>query len=304
MAWGAFVRASGSGAGCGAHWPLCNGEVVPRSPGLETIIELTHRVTSGLDLTLVAALVVFAWRLFPKGHPVRGAAVLSLVFILGEALIGAGLVLFELVAHDDSGPRAFMMGLHLVNTFFLLGALALTGWFASGGARLKVRGQGGVAWTLAGAFGMVALTGASGAIAALGDTLFRATSLAEGMHQDVAMGAHWFIRLRALHPLLACTSAIACLAAASVLSVARPGANVARAARWVRVTVLAQVGAGVLNLVLLAPIAMQLVHLMLADAVWIALVLLGATALASHAADGAATANARKPAPAEAGGLS
>ena len=41
--WGALVRASGSGAGCGNHWPLCNGQVIPVSPGWHTVIEFTHR---------------------------------------------------------------------------------------------------------------------------------------------------------------------------------------------------------------------------------------------------------------------
>src|SRR6476659_8783610 len=93
--WGAYVRASGSGAGCGSHWPLCNGEVVPRAPALATIIELTHRATSGIALVLVAILVVAARKSLPKGHIARTSSVYSLVFILTEALIGAGLVLFE-----------------------------------------------------------------------------------------------------------------------------------------------------------------------------------------------------------------
>src|SRR6187402_3305687 len=71
--WGAFVRATGSGAGCGSHWPLCNGVMVPRAPTLQTIIEFTHRLTSGLLLILMVALVYTACRTFPKGHPARTA---------------------------------------------------------------------------------------------------------------------------------------------------------------------------------------------------------------------------------------
>src|SRR5262245_35507929 len=110
--WGAFVRATGSGAGCGEHWPLCNGVVVPRSPRLETVIELTHRVTSGLSLLLVLGLGVAAMRLFPAGHRVRWAAVASVLLIVSEALIGAGLVLFGLVADDRSEVRAVVLALH------------------------------------------------------------------------------------------------------------------------------------------------------------------------------------------------
>ena len=118
--WGTAVRATGSGAGCGSHWPLCNGEVLPRAPRIETIIELTHRVTSGLAGILVIVLVVMAFRNRPKGHPARRMAVLSLIFIITEGAVGAGLVLFELVADNQSMARALFMGTHLVNTFFCL----------------------------------------------------------------------------------------------------------------------------------------------------------------------------------------
>jgi heme A synthase len=91
--WGAFVRATGSGAGCGSHWPLCNGELVPRAPQVETVIEFIHRATSGLAFLLVLGLFVLAWRVYPKGDLVRRAAALSFLFIVTEALVGAGLVL-------------------------------------------------------------------------------------------------------------------------------------------------------------------------------------------------------------------
>src|SRR5215210_7122332 len=150
--WGAFVRASGSGAGCGSHWPLCNGEVLPREPRIETIIELTHRVTSGIALLLVVGLVVMAYRHRPKGHPAHRAAVLTLIFMLTEAAVGAGLVLFELVADNQSMARAMFMATHLINTFFLLGAMTLTAHFASGRAPFRLRGQGSLAgWLMAGA---------------------------------------------------------------------------------------------------------------------------------------------------------
>lgn len=107
--WGAFVRASGSGAGCGSHWPLCNGEVIPRSPTVQTLIEFSHRLTSGVALILVVALTVAAFRAFPKRHIVRRGALFSLFFMLTEALVGAGLVLFSLVADNASIARAMFM---------------------------------------------------------------------------------------------------------------------------------------------------------------------------------------------------
>src|SRR5688572_19392438 len=97
IVWGAYVRASGSGAGCGKHWPLCNGVVVPESASTATMIEYAHRITSGLALVLVVVLAIWAFRVAPRGDRLRKAAVVSLVFIVTEALVGAGLVLLELV---------------------------------------------------------------------------------------------------------------------------------------------------------------------------------------------------------------
>ncbi len=105
VAWGAYVRATGSGAGCGRHWPLCNGELVPRSPRTQTLVELSHRVSSGVALVLTVALLVWAWRAFPRGHLARKGAATATVLMLMEAGIGAALVLFELVAHDASMKR-------------------------------------------------------------------------------------------------------------------------------------------------------------------------------------------------------
>jgi len=126
--WGALVRATGSGAGCGKHWPLCNGEVIPRAQSLETLIEFSHRLTSGLALILVLILFFWARRKFEKGQFERKWSGISLVLILIEALIGAGLVLLELVADNSSVARAFALGLHLANTFFLLAMLACHSW--------------------------------------------------------------------------------------------------------------------------------------------------------------------------------
>jgi heme A synthase len=283
IAWGGFVRASGSGAGCGRHWPMCNGEVLPRAPRVETMIELTHRVTSGVCVALVVALAVAAFRVLPKGHPGRKSAVWSCAFVFGEALIGAGLVLFELVAHDASMKRALSMSLHLSNTFFLLGALALTSWWGAGGAPLRVRRQGALVWLLAPAFVGMFLLGTSGAVAALGDTLFPARTWAEGVAQDLSIGAHAFIRLRILHPFLAMGTGVCVLVAAAAARHLRPTARVVRASRILTIVFLAQLSAGLVNVMLLAPVAMQLTHLVLADAVWIALVILAASALSDEA---------------------
>jgi len=278
--WGAYVRASGSGAGCGSHWPLCTGVVIPHSPALATLIELTHRITSGTALLLVVGLFVWSRRAAPPGSPVRVGAALSLGFMLGEALLGAGLVLFELVAHNDSLTRAFSLAAHLLNTFLLLGSLALTGWWASGGARLEFRGRSPRLWLYGIGVAGTLLVGMTGAITALGDTLFPVGSLLEGLRQDSSSTAHLLVRLRVVHPVLAVATGVYLLALAGSFAARGWGRTVTALARGLGTLVVAQWVAGLTNVALLAPVWLQLTHLFLADLVWIVLVLLGAAVLA------------------------
>ena len=281
--WGAYVRATSSGDGCGSHWPLCNGEVIPRVPKVQTLIEFTHRITSGLSLILVLLLVVWAFRRYAKGHLVRYGAAVSLFFILTEALIGRGLVIFRLVAGNASVMRALYMSLHLSNTFLLLAALALTAWWAAGGRPLQLNGQPVLTWALAiGLLGLVVL-GISGAIAALGDTLFPAKSVAEGLKQDFSPVAHFLVRLRLWHPLLAILTGLYVIFLAVLVSLTRPSPTTAWLARLQGGLFLLQLGVGALNVILLAPVWMQLIHLLIADLVWISFVLCSASALAIEA---------------------
>jgi len=282
IAWGAFVRATGSGAGCGEHWPMCNGVALPRSPSVATVIELTHRVTSGLALLGVLLLGGWAFRLFPRGHLARRAAAFSVLFILTEAAIGAGLVLFKLVAHNPSMVRAAAMSLHLVNTFLLLGALTLTSFAARDEQLIRWRGAGRVAPLLWGALFAVLALGASGAIAALGDTLYPSASLAEGLAQDFSPSGlapvTLLSRLRVAHPFLALGTAVYLTFVAIAVCALKPEAGVRRSAyALVGITVL-QLFFGMVNLALLAPVWAQLIHLGLADAVWVALILFCAQA--------------------------
>jgi heme A synthase len=278
--WGAFVRATGSGAGCGSHWPTCNGEVVPRAESVETAIELTHRLTSGVAFLFVLALMIAALIRRPKGHPMRPWAVASFVFMVLEAAVGAGLVLLELVADNQSAARAGWIAVHLVNTFFLVAALTMTALCSAPDAeRVRLQGKSSTAWIVGLALAGTMLVGVSGAITALGDTLFPARSLAEGLAQDVSPGAHFLIRLRVWHPILAVIVALYALGAAGMIAFLRPDPRVRRAAIAVAALFVLQIGLGFLNVLLLAPTWMQLVHLLVADAIWIALVTLGATAL-------------------------
>jgi heme A synthase len=272
--WGAYVRATGSGAGCGNHWPLCDGPVTPQTPAGATIIEFTHRVTSGLDLMLVAALVVWAFRAYPKRHRVRLGATLSATFLVTEALLGAALVLLNHVARNASSSRAWSLSAHLINTLTLLACLALTAWWGSGRPAVRLRGR--PAWMAAATLAVFAMLGVSGAIAALGDTLFPVTSLAAGFARDFDPSANLFVRLRVWHPLIAAGAGAWVLYYA--LSTISSGVG-----RRLSYAVLAltgcQLAAGAINLLLLAPVGMQLVHLLLADLLWIALVLLSAERL-------------------------
>jgi heme A synthase len=282
--WGAFVRATGSGAGCGSHWPLCNGEVVPRAPAMETLIELGHRITSGFALLCVAGLVLGAWRRYPRHHPVRWWAALSGAFIVTEALIGAGLVLLEHVAGDRSPARGFWVAGHLLNTFLLLAALVLTAWWAGGGRPLRLRGQGGLGATLLAALGGLLLLGVSGAVTALGDTLFPVSTRAEGTALTMSETAHVFVRLRIWHPALALAVGTSIALAAWAAVRARPSRTVHRLAVGLVALYAAQLALGLANVYLLAPVVLQLAHLLLSDLIWIALVLLAASALATEAA--------------------
>jgi cytochrome c oxidase assembly protein subunit 15 len=282
--WGAVVRATGSGAGCGSHWPLCNGVMLPRAPRVETVIEFSHRLTSGLALLLVLALAVAAFRLRPAGNPTRKSAVVSAVLMLSEAAVGAALVLFRLVADNQSMARAMFMGSHLTNTFLLLAALALTAHFAGGGAPFRLRSRGWLgAGFVCGALALL-LSGVSGAVAALGDTLFPSTSLAEALRQDMSATGHLLIRLRLLHPAISIIAGLLAL----LLTIAPMAPRSAGWARWSRLTaalVFAQWMAGLVNVALLAPVWMQIVHLFVADLLWIAFVLLAASAVAVEALD-------------------
>jgi heme A synthase len=271
--WGAYVRATGSGAGCGSHWPTCNGEVIPRAPNTQTLIEYTHRTTSGLAYLLVVAQLVWALRAFPRGHLARRGAALSLLLMTTEALVGAGLVLFEMVAGNKSVARGAWMIAHLGNTFALVAALTYTAWAAGPRRRVEAPPRGFAPALGLGLVGVLAV-GMSGAIAALGDTLFPSATLAEGLAQDLSPAAHLFVRLRVWHPIMATLVGLFILAVVGRLA-ARPDTRLVRTrATLVGGLVVAQIAVGFLNLGLLAPIPLQLLHLLLADLLWIGLVTL------------------------------
>ena len=283
--WGALVRATGSGAGCGRHWPLCNGVAVPQTAETATLIEYGHRTTSGLALILVAVLWWWSRKTFDSGHRVRKAAAWSFGFIVIEALIGAGLVLFGLVGDDDSAVRAAYLALHLLNTFLLLAALALTAFWAVDQSVLVRPTRGAAFGLLLTGCLLILAVGITGAIAALGDTLFPTTSLAEGMRADADSTSHFLLRLRVFHPLLALLAGVYLSVMVWLLARLRPASLQSPWSRALSSLLLIQLGVGLTNLLLLAPTALQIVHLFVADLLWITMVIFSASALSAAPRD-------------------
>ncbi len=278
--WGAVVRATGSGAGCGSHWPTCNGEVIPPAPQIETLIEFTHRLSSGLAFIFVLILLIWALKIYPKGHRVRKATGWAMIFMISESLVGAGLVLFHWVAENVSTARVIVMGIHLLNTHILLASIVLSAWWASGGNPLRLKDQPSkLKWRFAlGIIGVIILSMA-GAVTALGDTLFPAETLVEGLQQDFSPASHFIVRLRVWHPVIATVVGLYLIQFA--FSLASDGRSIwnRRFAIGLGVLFVLQLAAGMVNLILLAPVWMQVLHLLLADLVWLFLILLAAETL-------------------------
>jgi cytochrome c oxidase assembly protein subunit 15 len=206
--WGAYVRATGSGAGCGNRWPLCDGDVVGASAKGQTIIEFMHRITSVISLLMVIGLVVWCWRVTKTGDWARYSAVLAAVFLANEALLGAALVLLKHVSNDQSSGRILFLCLHFGNTLLLLATLSLTAnWLSNGNRSFTLISK----WREVGSIGLglfaTMVTGITGAVTALADTLFPSTSLASSMAQDFRSGTPALLRVRLLHPAVATIAA-------------------------------------------------------------------------------------------------
>ena len=276
--WGAVVRVTGSGNGCGDHWPLCNGTVFQTSPTLHTMIELMHRISAGaIDSILVLALIVWTWRGTVRGHLARWAVGATIFLTITEGALGAVLVKFGLTAESRSPMRAPIEALHLTNTLLLLAALTLTAHMLSrreGYLKSSIR--------LVAPFGAIAaivavlIVGVTGSLAALGDTLFPASSLGAALTQDFAAGSTWLVRWRWTHPTIAFIASIF-LIWLLVRAARRTSAWDNRGlSALVLILLVMQYVLGVLDVVLLAPLWLQLTHLLGADLLWAALVVLTA----------------------------
>ncbi|MFZ0394098.1 MAG: COX15/CtaA family protein [Terracidiphilus sp.] len=275
--WGGLVTATSSGAGCGNHWPLCNGTVIQHSPRAATIIEFTHRVTSGISFFAVLGLTIWTLLKTARGHLARTAAVAAVVFTLVEGALGALLVKLGLTAQSQSPLRAPYLALHLTNTLLLLASLTLTAHLLSrrhGYTRDSIRMVapiGAIACVL-----VVLMVGVTGSLAALGDTLFPATSLGAALTADFSSTSGWLVRWRWTHP------AFAFLASVFLIWLVVRASR--KTADWdnrglsalVLLLLAAQYLLGILDVLLLAPVWLQIVHLLGADLLWSALVVLTA----------------------------
>ena len=262
---GATVRATGSGAGCGRSWPSCQGQLVPALEGA-TAIEFAHRAVSGLALIVVAWMIVRVFRESGRGSLVRRGAAAVGISIVIEALIGMVIVLAEWVADDASIARAISVPIHLVSTFVLLAGLVMTRfWLVTGvGSHRRLRDQRGL--VLIGV-GMLVIA-ATGAVTALADTLFPKEFDAR---TAMTAGEHFLTRLRVAHPVVA----VAAGAAAAWFAARRLDGLGSEPAKIILGSVVIQIVLGAANVALVTPLALSLVHLLVADILWMAWVWLG-----------------------------
>ena len=268
--WGGYVSMSGAGDGCGDSWPLC-GELLadsgPTSPG-DTLVEFTHRATSGLALVAVVALAVWSRRRFPAGHRARHWAAASLLFMVIESLLGAALVVFQWVDMNVSLARAVVQPVHLTNTYLLMGSLAFAAWTAGPGGTRSGPGHPDrrlVAWALV----LLVAISALGTTASLASTVFPSESFLDGVRSDFTRNAHYLIRLRVWHPVLALGFGGYLFWLGRRLAAHPPGAPIAF--HVVTGVYAADLAVGGLDAVLLAPIGLQMAHLLLAHVLWLSL---------------------------------
>jgi len=283
--WGVFLRASKSGDGCGQHWLTCHGEVVPSAPELKTVIEYSHRIMSALDGLVMLILLGWAIRIWRQERTARSRSVMrfsigAFIFIITEALVGAGLVLTGNTAETLTVARPFWMAGHLINTFVLLLFLSLTAWTASGKGPIRFDVSAGDTAVLMIGLAGILLVGLTGSIAALSSMIFPSESLADGLMKDFSETSNLLLRLRPLHPVLSIGTVVYLVFLAGLLR--KWSSNDPDVEKWSNILSLlaiVQLVFGGATLLMLSPILMQLGHLLLADAIWISFVLLAASYL-------------------------
>lgn len=247
--WGAWVRISHSGDGCGDHWPLCDGQLIPDFAQKKTWIEYAHRLMSG-SYGLIVLYIFYKVRTSVVSPMTRKLTTLLLLFMISEALLGAVLVKGQLVTTDDSVTRLFVMSFHQLNSFLLTGVTFFL--FLSMKAEPQI-----ISLKSYKPFLFFILLAVSGAMASLSTTLFPSISLFAGVLQDFSAHSHLFVRLRILHPLLALI-----IASSFVLWLFRN--NYMRPALEFFVAIFI----GVMTILTLSPVYLKLAHLLIAHLLW------------------------------------
>lgn len=272
---GAVVRASGSGDGCGETWPHCEGSLFPIGGDTEARIEFAHRSLTAILAVVLIGFAVWTLRSVPRGRPVRTWLRWAAIFFVGEVVIGAVLVLFGWVDEDQSIARLVVVPIHLVNTFFLLAALAGAA-FHAGRDQVRSRWPDRTTRLLSlSALATVLVVGSMGALNALADTLHPDASTASNFDETSPV----LVQLRVLHP------AVAIIGGLALVWIVRhplydPEGRARRTRNGVTSIVFLQFAIGIVNVALSTPLEIQVLHLFVADVLWI-LVVLGALSIST-----------------------
>ncbi len=284
---GALVRATDSGAGCGESWPICGGQIIPSIGDYHTFIEVSHRLMTGLLGFVLIALFVLVRRDFVKEHRLRRAVWAAGVLLIIESLLGASLVLFGWVEFDASIARLIVVPIHLLNTFLLVGAMALVAFFSSGAGGFVINLKRTLDRLVVAGLGVILLIGATGALNALADTLIQSDALRIAEPGEFQVTEPVLRQIRSIHPFVAILGGLALYMLVRYL-----GAEVGKPVRWLAIgiqgIVWLQFVVGLVNIALEVPLETQLLHLFVADVLWIAFVLLGAYLLSDVSRPGAA----------------
>ncbi|MCB0328546.1 MAG: COX15/CtaA family protein [Bdellovibrionales bacterium] len=261
--WGAFVRFSRSGDGCGESWPLCHGEILPEQVGIATWIEYTHRVTSGIFGIGIGVLLIYVLFFSRMKLQLRNFAIAAFLFTISEALIGAGLVLRGMVAENDTVERIFWLAGHLLNTllllYFLVGVVLQSKYDKR---KLSFIPSRQFAIPLV-AFILLAI---AGSLASLSNTLHPSSDLGAGLAADLSLESPLIVRLRVLHPICGVLFFGLVIYWWKLLTLRFPGMT-ERLLWLVGVEVLV----GATTLLMLSPLTAKLLHLFLADIIWLQL---------------------------------
>ena len=268
---GAFVRATGSGAGCGSHWPTCHGEVIPLNFTVQMAIEYSHRGLSSIVLLLGLWLLVRGIQLRRERPGFFWFASASAVLVIVEALLGGATALFELTGDNVSTARGIMVAAHLVNSMLLIGALTGTLVYSRRNTPawpLRVSGQPLLGTVFGLGLVLMLVIMFTGGIAAMGNTMFPAETLVDGVAMDFDPESHPLVRLRILHPIIAVSVGIYLFLALGFARMNKPVAEATRLSQVLFGTYVAQLVVGFVNFAALAPTVLQLLHLAVAVAVF------------------------------------